>query len=99
MTNDDPSNRYAGETPIKLPENRRDAEYYSDAFVEFLARLDTDYVFLLPGSSFRGLHDSLVNFGRNHKPKLIMGIHEQAVIAMAPILSTALGQPPVVPRR
>ena len=95
MTNDDPSSRYAGEAPINLPENRRDAEYYSDAFVEFLARLDTDYVFLLPGSSFRGLHDSLVNFGRNHKPKLIMGIHEQAVIAMAHGYAKATGKPGV----
>jgi len=83
MTDRDPSNRYAGETPTNLPENRRDAEYYSDAFVEFLRPLDVDYVFLLPGSSFRGLHDSLRQFRRNHKPKLIMGIHEQAVISMA----------------
>ena len=29
--------------------------------VELLGRLDIDYVFLLPGSSYRGLHDLLVN--------------------------------------
>ena len=40
--------------------------------VELLSRLDIDYVFLLPGSSYRGLHDSLVNYGRNHKPKMVL---------------------------
>jgi benzoylformate decarboxylase len=34
----------------------------SDAIAEMLRRLDVRYVALLPGSSYRGLHDSLVNY-------------------------------------
>ncbi len=87
-----PPVRYTSETPVNLPANRREAEYYSDAFVEFLSQLQVDYVFLLPGSSFRGLHDSLVNFGRNHKPQLIMAPHEQVAISMAHGYAKATGK-------
>lgn len=87
-----PPARYASETPVNLPANRREAEYYSDAFVEFLSQLQVDYVFLLPGSSFRGLHDSLVNYGRNHKPQLIMAVHEQVAIGMAHGYTKATGK-------
>ena len=59
------------ETPVNLPANRADAEYNSDAIVDLLNGLDVEYVFLLPGSSYRGLHDSLVNYGRNHKPQMM----------------------------
>ena len=36
--------------------------YGSDAIAEMMRKLDTPYVALNPGSSFRGLHDSLVNY-------------------------------------
>jgi len=35
--------------------------YGSDAMAEMLRRFDMPYVALNPGSSFRGLHDSMVN--------------------------------------
>jgi hypothetical protein len=60
--------------------------------VELLSRLDIDYVFLLPGSSYRGLHDSLVNYGRNHKPKMVLTTHEQIAVSMAHGYAKATGR-------
>ena len=40
-------------------------EWGSDAVAELLRRLDLKYMALVPGSSYRGLHDSLVNYGGN----------------------------------
>ncbi len=59
---------YASEVPINLPANRQDPEYGSDVVVDMLGALGFDYIALTPGSSFRGIHDSLVNYGRNHRP-------------------------------
>ena len=87
-----PHQSFKSEVPINLPGNRSEPEYYSDAMVELLRRLDVDYVFLLPGSSYRGLHDSLVNFGRNHKPTIILATHEQIAVGMAHGYAKATGR-------
>ncbi len=84
--------RFLSEAPINLPANRIKMEYNSDAMVELLNKLDIDYVFLLPGSSYRGLHDSLVNFGRNHKPKIVLATHEQIAVSMAHGYAKATGK-------
>lgn len=84
--------RFASETPINLPANKIEMEYWSDAMVELLNKLDIDYVFILPGSSYRGLHDSLVNYGRNHKPRMILATHEQIAVSMAHGYSKASGR-------
>ncbi len=83
---------FKSEVPVNLPGNVSEPEYYSDAMVELLRRLDVEYVFLLPGSSYRGLHDSLVNFGRNHKPKIILATHEQIAVSMAHGYAKATGR-------
>ena len=44
-------------------------QWGSDALAELLSRLGLRYIALVPGSSYRGLHDSLVNYneiGRAH---------------------------------
>jgi thiamine pyrophosphate-dependent acetolactate synthase large subunit-like protein len=55
----------------------------SDAFAETLRRLGLPYVALTPGSSFRGLHDSLVNHLGNDRPELIVCLHEEHAVAVA----------------
>ena len=87
-----PREQYKSDAPVNLSGNRRDPEYYSDAMVELLNRLEVEYVFLLPGSSYRGLHDSLVNFGRNHKPTIILATHEQIAVSMAHGYAKATGR-------
>ena len=41
------------------------------------------YVPLNPGSSFRGLHDSLVNHGGNVDPQLLLCLHEEIAVSLA----------------
>ena len=78
-----PGQEFVSEAPVNLPANRQDPEYGSDVMVDLLAKMDFDYVMLTPGSSFRGLHDSLVNYGRNHKPEMILCGAEEIALHMA----------------
>jgi thiamine pyrophosphate-dependent acetolactate synthase large subunit-like protein len=55
----------------------------SDAMAEVIRALDIPYVALNPGSSYRGLHDSLVNKLGNEKPQMLLCLHEEAVVAIA----------------
>ena len=55
---------FGSEAPINLPANQSKAEYGSDLIAELIGNLGHDYIFLTPGSSFRGVHDSLVNHTR-----------------------------------
>jgi acetolactate synthase-1/2/3 large subunit len=73
----------AAEVPVNLPANREDPSYGSDAFVDMLREMGFDYITLTPGSTFRGIHDSLVNYGRNHKPEMILCAHEEIAVSMA----------------
>lgn len=57
--------------------------YGSDVFAQCLRALGIPVVALTPGSSFRGLHDSIVNFLGNHAPHLLLCLHEQAAVAIA----------------
>jgi hypothetical protein len=50
--------------------------YGSDAIAEQLSRLDLKYIALVPGSSYRGLHDSLVNYKGNASPEMLICLHE-----------------------
>src|SRR5688572_26713263 len=47
----------------------------SDFMVDVLRSLDIEYVCANPGSSFRGLHESIVNYGGNQKPEFITCLH------------------------
>jgi acetolactate synthase-1/2/3 large subunit len=74
---------FESEAPINLSANQPKAEYGSDLVAELIGKLGHDYLFLTPGSSFRGVHDSLVNHTRNHKPQIILVAHEEMAVAMA----------------
>ena len=71
------------EVPVNLPANQEDPKYGSDIMVDMIREMGFDYVTLTPGSTFRGLHDSLVNYGRNHKPEMILCAHEEIAVSMA----------------
>ena len=55
----------------------------SDFMVDVLKALGFDYIFANPGSSFRGLHESVVNYGGNQNPEFITCCHEESSVAMA----------------
>lgn len=55
----------------------------SDAIVEQLSRLNLRYIAILPGSSYRGTHDSLINYKGNSEPEMLVCLHEEHTIAIA----------------
>ncbi len=68
----------------------------ADFMVEVIKSLDFEYVCANPGSSFRGLHESLVNYGNNSRPELITCCHEESSVAMAHGYAKIEGKPLLV---
>src|SRR3569623_645889 len=54
----------------------------SDVMVDAIKACGFEYVSLNPGSSYRGLHDSLVNYGGND-PEMITCNHEKLAVGIA----------------
>jgi thiamine pyrophosphate-dependent acetolactate synthase large subunit-like protein len=65
----------------------------SDVMVDLLKLLDIDYVTTNAGSSFRGLHESIVNYGGNRKPELVSCTHEEISVALAHGYAKVAGKP------
>src|SRR6476619_6494262 len=55
----------------------------SDVIADALRATDIPYIALNPGASYRGLHDSLVNYLGNEKPQMLLCLHEEAAVAIA----------------
>jgi acetolactate synthase-1/2/3 large subunit len=64
----------------------------SDVIVDLIKAYDFEYAAINPGSSFRGLHDSLVNYGGNI-PEMLLCPHEEIAVQMAHGFSKASGKP------
>jgi thiamine pyrophosphate-dependent acetolactate synthase large subunit-like protein len=54
-----------------------------DFMVDVMKSIGFEYVAANPGSSFRGLHESLINHGGNAAPEFITCCHEESSVAMA----------------
>ena len=67
--------------------------YGSDAIGRMLRHLDVPFVALNPGSSFRGLHDSLVNDLGNRDPQMLLCLHEEHAVAIAHGWAKVTGSP------
>jgi len=67
--------------------------YGSDLVIDLLRAVGIEYVALNPGATYRGLHDSLVNYGGNRAPELILTTHEEIAVAMAHGYAKARGAP------
>lgn len=59
------------------------AAFGSDVAAEALRALDIPYIALNPGASYRGLHDSLVNYLGNRRPQILLCLHEESAVAIA----------------
>ena len=55
----------------------------SDFMVDVIRATGIEYVYSNPASSFRGIHESLINYGQNTKPEFIECMHEESSVAMA----------------
>ncbi len=65
----------------------------SDFMFDVIRGLNFDYITTNPGSSFRGLHESIVNYGGNRQPELITCTHEEQAVAMAHGYAKVAGKP------
>lgn len=69
-------------------------QYGSDLVVDLMKAVGIEYIAFNPGSTFRGVHDSLVNYGQNN-PKIILCNHEEISVAIAHGYGVATGKPMV----
>jgi acetolactate synthase-1/2/3 large subunit len=65
----------------------------SDFMVDVIKATGIEYIASNPGSSFRSLHESLVNYGGNQKPEFLTCMHEESSVAMAHGYAKAAGKP------
>ena len=68
----------------------------SDFMVDVIKSLDIAYLPCNPAQSFRGLHESLINYGGNKKPEFLTCTHEEASVAMAHGYFKIAGKPLLV---
>lgn len=55
----------------------------SDFMVDVIRSLNIEYIATNSGSSFRGLHESIVTYGNNQNPEMLTCLHEEQACAMA----------------
>ena len=68
----------------------------SDLVAQMLRDFEIPYIALNPGASYRGLHDSLVNYLGNRDPQMLIALHEEHAVAMAHGYAKATGRPMAV---
>src|SRR6476646_3460622 len=80
-----------GELVVAAPP-RDGRRYGSDVIVDLLQQFELPYAALNPGASYRGLHDSIVNYGGN-RPEMILCQHEEIAVGLAHGFAKASGRP------
>jgi thiamine pyrophosphate-dependent acetolactate synthase large subunit-like protein len=76
-----------------MTEPSTSANWCSDAIAQLLRDLDIPFIALSPGSSFRGLHESLVNVLGNREPEMLLCLHEEHAVAIAHGWAKVTGTP------
>jgi thiamine pyrophosphate-dependent acetolactate synthase large subunit-like protein len=66
-----------------IPAGVNAAGFGSDVVADALRATDIPYIALNPGASYRGLHDSLVNYLGNERPQILLCLHEESAVAIA----------------
>ena len=65
----------------------------SDFMVDVIKATGVEYIASNPGSSFRSLQESIINYGGNKKPEFLTCMHEESSVAMAHGYAKAAGKP------
>jgi len=65
-----------------MTDRKTPRRWSSDVIVDLLHRYELPYAALNPGASYRGLHDSMVNYGGN-KPVMMLCKHEETAVQIA----------------
>jgi acetolactate synthase-1/2/3 large subunit len=74
---------------------KNDQQWQSDVIVDLIKRYNFPFITMNPGASFRGLHDSLINYGGNEPPMLLCQ-HEEIAVQIAHGYAKASGKPMAV---
>jgi acetolactate synthase I/II/III large subunit len=85
-----------GDQEVAKAESRiekKQPQYGSDVVVDLMKAFDIEYAAFNPGATFRGIHDSIVNYGGNYKPEVIFCCHEEISVALAHGYAKAKGKP------
>jgi acetolactate synthase-1/2/3 large subunit len=72
---------------------KKQPQYGSDVVVDLMKAFDIEYAAFNPGATFRGIHDSIVNYGGNYMPEVIFCNHEEISVAVAHGYAKAKGRP------
>ena len=78
----------------KYPVSPARERWASDVIVDLLHAYDLPHAALNPGASYRGLHDSIVNYGQN-RPTMMLCQHEETAVQIAHGYAKASGRPMV----
>lgn len=78
-----PLDRLSDDVPSLGAEGVSEPGWGSDFIAKQLTKLHIPYIVMVPGSSYRGLHDSLVNLNGNASPEMVICLHEEHSIAIA----------------
>jgi acetolactate synthase-1/2/3 large subunit len=65
----------------------------SDFMVDVIKTLDIKYLPANPASSVRGIHESLINYGKNTMPEFLTCMHEESSVGMCHGYFKATGKP------
>jgi acetolactate synthase-1/2/3 large subunit len=65
----------------------------SDFMVDVIKTLGIKYLPANPASSYRGIHESLINYGKNTMPEFLTCTHEESGVAMCHGYFKATGKP------
>ena len=78
-------NRETDKSQIDQPEDlgKPQMKWGSDVVAEVTRRLDLKYIALVPGASYRGFHDSIVNYLGNRNPQMVICLHEEHAVSIA----------------
>ena len=61
--------------------------------VDVCKTLDLDYIAACPGSTFRALQESFINYGQNKRPEWLTCMHEEVSVGMAHGYAKVAGKP------
>ena len=65
----------------------------SDVAAEMLRRMGIKYLSMNPGASYRGFHDSIVNYSGNTDPQMLLCLHEDHAVHIAQGYAKATDEP------
>lgn len=68
----------------------------ADFMIDVVKSLGFEYIAANPGSSFRGLQESIINYGKNESPEFLTCCHEESAVGIAHGYAKIAGKPMAV---